>query len=1675
MNQTFNNQVMFGHREWSILADNNTPVPVGPNNQPLVDKPLIKEKREREPSEVDKNVEEDSGIVGYMGDDEDIEQAKYNVMSLISDKIGGLDNRLERINQELAVLIGANERDINELRSEFVSEECTPFMNEYCRKEKTIEGCLSCAHYYRNKNELPANCEPATLENICSFDNQYISPSSPNQQVIIGSPSLMRRSIKEGVYSPEDYQCQELGHFDCRQVIKENTAKYQNTKNTICLWDNSEPLERGFNYDPKDNIELKCRSRCDIYTDKGRGTCTSFDTCGWSDEDGICFEKICENRIGERECKAYDEGKNNICGYDRLAENDATDPGVIFAKWQSWFGLKFDKDAAPSTVCIGSDGTITNITTPEQCGISGGRILDKTRSALTDPAFLSNPLPIQGGDSIAWEYGTGNYTEHDYYRNSSPAIKQSITSCRDKTNIELDQTVHNDQIGAPSDPTSFFCTLYDYNNTLSSPYNPCSETGADFLSDNNINNRNAGEWHEEAQNIGCNAKDIEVKDLFYSFADGAGKFAASYCEHNKGDTGGQEKNPNNCYLGIPAEKYMDHKPSTSDKYYKSSPLDNYSFPVTESGTGEEYYSNFKTCNSMGASPDCRLLSSFSGSCNETCTKEYSEPGRCGSKKCEDLDSSLGCNLNLDTDIINKAKNISKTDNWLKKYPDGSDAGHQVATDVDNNFATNHIGYCEKSGDSCIKSQKMVKTLEKLQKYRKNIYLPEGIKDSKFYLRISIPIIGFIQFVISTWLYEYTGHVVNKRFIGIAIAGILIINAIVYALSVSDLPDSPDDTICNTAVVDGNIIGADGDGYNKRIKTCLTEPEGVNFPTFPVKFEVVLTLVIALLLVLFGHPDSIGRRKVAELMGGPADAGGWRWVVTRCFRILPVLSFMGVLIYAAVKFPSDKDLQFIGDHRKYKDPIKDDEMLFGENSDLPPTKIDITKIKPCATYELNKDSPDFKDQYSGLDSGKKIALANFRVKYLAKSDEDADALIFKQSGTSFATWLIFIIFFLVVGGLFWLPIQYHDYWAALTWPRLKMIVLSIVLSMVTGTLALIVAWIRQRLQSFESKYDDYFDPDFSDDVKIDKLFADTHKSDPVGGTCAVVGKFCNKDNNNDNMEANINSAGNITGGRSGGDICLLDGSNSKWSVFLDGLGSSYFDLSSWIYNSSSYKNAIKAQIRINSYREHIEEPNYSLLEDSKVVLGKEYDKTLEYNEMTYFSGWINLILPIIGLVLGLMWLMTHGPAADGGAAGGGAAGGGAAPAGKVIFIIVIIMFISWVLSLLVQGFFILSKDDQYFSTGGIIFLYIFCYVIFIGRGLGVVPASPAELRVFAEGSKTAFFSLPVICLIIFCYYLNLSDLKKKAWFSIATTRYNLYKGNDYDYWVKKCPLEGEKYKCIVKGGDIESNQENSIFEIKLPDKQSERASRYECERFNGCLLSDFNEPTTVETLDQKCPRSGFTGEDISQVKNLLQKQNSNQDPNCTGVVDKFRLYQGLPGTIYDDNNPAFTDGEEQKTNLALGYRDIVKDFPDTSIHNQNHSKWVLVPLFFFGLVCVIMIKLLPDADGAAAVVRQREIWVKSVNIGYPLVFIGMIYLMGVISCAAINNEINKYNNYIEPDTGLTTDLIANTSTIRGSPVTQPHVPINPIKDNIFNTLRKPQWYLFIMLFAAIWIAAIIKFW
>ena len=90
MDPYYNKQVMLGNRALSILSQENYPVE---------DKPTII--NYRQPSEVDEDIEDDYGIVGYMGEDEDIEQAKYDVMSMLSDQFTGFDNRIESMKQQL--------------------------------------------------------------------------------------------------------------------------------------------------------------------------------------------------------------------------------------------------------------------------------------------------------------------------------------------------------------------------------------------------------------------------------------------------------------------------------------------------------------------------------------------------------------------------------------------------------------------------------------------------------------------------------------------------------------------------------------------------------------------------------------------------------------------------------------------------------------------------------------------------------------------------------------------------------------------------------------------------------------------------------------------------------------------------------------------------------------------------------------------------------------------------------------------------------------------------------------------------------------------------------------------------------------------------------------------------------------------------------------------------------------------------------------------------------------------------------------------------------------------------------------------------------------------------------------------------------------------------------------
>jgi len=120
MDLHYNKQHMFGNKELEILKQ---------DNYRIENKPLQMNYKMREPSKVQEDMDEDSGIVGYMGDDEDIEQAQYNVMSLLTDKLGGVDDRIDKLLQQTETVkqnkekLERLEREYNSLRVELTREE----------------------------------------------------------------------------------------------------------------------------------------------------------------------------------------------------------------------------------------------------------------------------------------------------------------------------------------------------------------------------------------------------------------------------------------------------------------------------------------------------------------------------------------------------------------------------------------------------------------------------------------------------------------------------------------------------------------------------------------------------------------------------------------------------------------------------------------------------------------------------------------------------------------------------------------------------------------------------------------------------------------------------------------------------------------------------------------------------------------------------------------------------------------------------------------------------------------------------------------------------------------------------------------------------------------------------------------------------------------------------------------------------------------------------------------------------------------------------------------------------------------------------------------------------------------------------------------------------------------
>lgn len=253
MVQSLNNQVMLGKREWLILSDNNKPKPVEEDGQPLSDKPLKKELRE--PSQVDEESENDENVIGFMGDDEDIQQAQYNVMSLIENKIGGLDNEIGRITRELDILVQRNRDDIDHHLTK--TDGCITFLNNKCDKEKTYEGCSACATYYHEKGELPADClgdKSPLVQNHCIY-------ASPNYATADAGEANVKRLRLDEPQETLIQTCRDLGHFDCSSIITQNSNFFQSSADRLCLWDTPGLTNYAGENDANFNdVNLKCRN-----------------------------------------------------------------------------------------------------------------------------------------------------------------------------------------------------------------------------------------------------------------------------------------------------------------------------------------------------------------------------------------------------------------------------------------------------------------------------------------------------------------------------------------------------------------------------------------------------------------------------------------------------------------------------------------------------------------------------------------------------------------------------------------------------------------------------------------------------------------------------------------------------------------------------------------------------------------------------------------------------------------------------------------------------------------------------------------------------------------------------------------------------------------------------------------------------------------------------------------------------------------------------------------------------------------------------------------------------------------------------------------------------------------------------------------------------------------------
>lgn len=207
------NQHFFGRKELEILGQESKPPSIKIN---------------REPSKVDENYNNDTGVVGYMGNDEDLESIKYDIMDNINQKMDNFDDRIEKLLNQIQKM-DANRADVVKNRAD-IAENTTEIgdnrslmeenRSEIGRLQVNQDLCCSPSAppghgidpdigLFSDPGELGSDQEPQN--NTCGyffsqFPSPICSPDKPKGNNFLCSPSPCNRDLCCSSSAPPESQ-----------------------------------------------------------------------------------------------------------------------------------------------------------------------------------------------------------------------------------------------------------------------------------------------------------------------------------------------------------------------------------------------------------------------------------------------------------------------------------------------------------------------------------------------------------------------------------------------------------------------------------------------------------------------------------------------------------------------------------------------------------------------------------------------------------------------------------------------------------------------------------------------------------------------------------------------------------------------------------------------------------------------------------------------------------------------------------------------------------------------------------------------------------------------------------------------------------------------------------------------------------------------------------------------------------------------------------------------------------------------------------------------------------------------------------------------------------------------------------------------------------------------------